>query len=142
MSDRRTTVVNIRQQPHEVYIGRNPKGRGPSKWGNPFVVGKPAPERLYRALQNTAAGQRINRHSALSREQAIDLYRESLARRLREGNLTPDDFREIQGKRLGCFCKPQPCHGDIIAWLADWFQNHPDATEAPAAEPGNRPRLF
>lgn len=25
----------------------------------------------------------------------------------------------LQGKRLGCFCKPEPCHGDILARVAD-----------------------
>lgn len=26
---------------------------------------------------------------------------------------------ELRGKRLGCYCKPQACHGDILADLAD-----------------------
>ena len=28
---------------------------------------------------------------------------------------------ELQGKRLGCFCKPELCHGDILAnYLNSW----------------------
>jgi hypothetical protein len=26
---------------------------------------------------------------------------------------------ELKGKTLGCWCKPQACHGDILARLAD-----------------------
>lgn len=25
----------------------------------------------------------------------------------------------LRGKRLGCFCAPQPCHGDVLKELAD-----------------------
>ena len=27
--------------------------------------------------------------------------------------------KELKGKRLGCWCKPLPCHGDVLAELAD-----------------------
>ena len=32
---------------------------------------------------------------------------------------------ELKGKTLGCWCKPYPCHGDVLAELADknWFDN-------------------
>lgn len=26
---------------------------------------------------------------------------------------------ELKGKTLGCWCSPKPCHGDILARLAD-----------------------
>ena len=26
---------------------------------------------------------------------------------------------ELRGKRLGCWCKPKPCHGDVLSALAD-----------------------
>ena len=26
---------------------------------------------------------------------------------------------ELKGKRLGCYCAPQSCHGDILAELAN-----------------------
>ena len=29
------------------------------------------------------------------------------------------DLHELKGKRLGCWCKPGPCHGDVLARLAD-----------------------
>lgn len=47
-------------------------------------------------------------------------------------NTQPDlilSIRELQGQRLGCFCKPEACHGDVLAEIADskniknWFSN-------------------
>jgi hypothetical protein len=26
---------------------------------------------------------------------------------------------ELRGKKLGCWCKPGPCHGDVLAELAN-----------------------
>ena len=26
---------------------------------------------------------------------------------------------ELRGKRLACYCAPLPCHGDVLAALAD-----------------------
>ncbi|CAF1261441.1 unnamed protein product [Adineta ricciae] len=33
-----------------------------------------------------------------------------------ENNLL-NDLHELEGKRLGCWCKPKPCHGDILCEL-------------------------
>ena len=30
-----------------------------------------------------------------------------------------NDLKELKGKILACFCKPGPCHGDVLARLAD-----------------------
>jgi len=36
-------------------------------------------------------------------------------------NITKDKVYELAGKRLGCFCKPAPCHGDVLAeFLNSW----------------------
>lgn len=66
-------------------------GRG-SKWGNPFVIGMSG-----------------------SRKQVINMYREYI---LSKPELL-EDLHELKGKRLGCYCKPLPCHGDILKELAD-----------------------
>src|SRR5690554_2738296 len=66
-------------------------GRG-SKWGNPFIIGK---------------------HG--SREEVIELYRQYVLGNPELRNSIP----ELKGKVLGCFCKPAPCHGDILAKLAN-----------------------
>ena len=77
-------VVNIRREPYDVYIGRG------SMFGNPFPITK--------------------EHT---RQMVIDWYREWFYDQLRI-----PEFREavenLRGKRLGCYCKPAQCHGDII----------------------------
>lgn len=82
-----TQVVNKRLTPNfDVYIGR------PSKWGNPFVIGRDG-----------------------SRIQVIDKYREWVL--CRQDLL--DALHELKGKRLACWCAPQPCHGDVLVELID-----------------------
>lgn len=63
-----------------------------TKWGNPFRIGPDG-----------------------TREEVIEKYREWIKTR-------PDllaSLHELKGKRLGCWCKPQACHGDVLAELAD-----------------------
>jgi hypothetical protein len=64
----------------------------PGKWGNPFVIGKDG-----------------------TREEVIEKYRAWLLSREDLMGSLP----ELQGKTLGCWCKPEACHGDVLAELAD-----------------------
>jgi len=64
----------------------------PSKWGNPFVIG----------------------HDG-TREQVIEKYRAWIQQ---QPHLLAS-LGELQGKRLGCYCKPQACHGGVLAELAN-----------------------
>ncbi len=64
----------------------------PSKWGNPFIIGRDG-----------------------NRDQVIELYREWVAT---QPQLLAA-LGELRGKRLGCFCAPQRCHGDVLASLAN-----------------------
>lgn len=66
-------------------------GRG-SKWGNPFKIGRD--------------GDRL---------EVIAKYRKYI---LNRSDLLAD-LHELKGKRLGCWCCPKPCHGDILVELAD-----------------------
>lgn len=52
---------------------------------------------------------------------AIELYKEHLKEQFRSGALTVADLAELRGKRLGCGCKPKPCHGDILADLVNRY---------------------
>lgn len=61
----------------------------PSKWGNPFVVG----------IDGTRA-------------EVIQKYEEWLRA---QPDLVAAAKRELAGKALGCYCKPQACHGDVLA---------------------------
>lgn len=64
----------------------------PSKWGNPFVVG----------VDGTRA-EVIEKYSQYLRSQPILLKQ----------------IDSLRGKTLGCWCSPFPCHGDILAELAN-----------------------
>lgn len=69
-----------------VYIGR------PSKWGNPFVIGKHG-----------------NREDVIARFRAWIVGQAELMACL----------HELRGKDLVCFCSPQGCHGDVLKELAN-----------------------
>lgn len=87
-----TRAVNLRREPFDVYIGR--AGRGfDGYFGNPYTLETHGPR-------------------------ALELFRAYFEKRVS----SDPEFREraltLSGKRLGCFCKPRPCHGDIIsAWV-------------------------
>jgi len=64
----------------------------PSDFGNPFEIGKDG-----------------------TREEVIEKYEKYL-------RSTPNlmaRLYQLQGKVLGCWCSPKPCHGDVLARLAD-----------------------
>jgi hypothetical protein len=64
----------------------------PFKWGNPFQIGKDG-----------------------NRDEVIEKFRNWIITQ-------PDllkDLHEIKGKTLGCWCKPNVCHGDILVELIE-----------------------
>lgn len=67
-----------------VYIGRG------SKWGNPYVIGK---------------------HG--TREEVIEKYKRDLEDSMKNPRFV-DQLLELEGRELVCFCKPAPCHGDVL----------------------------
>ena len=86
MTKRRTTVVNRRDEPYDVYIGR------PTRWGNPFQIGRDG-----------------------TRAEVIAKYEVWLHTQ----DHLMSSLLELKGKALGCWCKPEACHGDVLARLAD-----------------------
>lgn len=102
-----TTVVNVKWNECDVYVGRRmpPKFADGSVWGNPFTVAE------------------------FGRQGAIDKYREWLPKQKH----LMDRLPELQGKRLGCWCYPEPCHAGILAELAD--QVHRRVVCIPAYNP-------
>ena len=54
-----------------------------------------------------------------SRGATIERYRGYFLDRLRTHEQFARRVRELKGKTLGCFCKPHPCHGDVIADYLD-----------------------
>jgi hypothetical protein len=84
-------VVHCKKSEYDIYIGR------PSKWGNPFTHRK----------DKTAA-----KYIVKNRQEAIDSYREWITEG--EGKHLLKQLGELKGKVLGCWCKPNHCHGDVL----------------------------
>jgi len=96
-----TRVVNKRFQEYDVYIGRG------SKWGNPYTHIK---------------GKTKAQFLVDSREEAIDKYEEWIKQQ-------PEllkDLHELKGKRLGCYCRPSRCHGDVLVDLIERIEDDDD----------------
>lgn len=79
-------VVHCKRNSYDVYIGR------PSKWGNPFVIGRDG-----------------DRATVISKYRGWLLARPELVAAL----------HELRGKVLGCWCAPLACHGEVLAELAN-----------------------
>lgn len=86
-----TESVNIYKDKYDVYIGREGKGQS-GYFGNPFKLEK---------------GQ--------DRGSTLDRYREYFYKRIENDPIFKSRILELKNKRLGCFCKPNACHGDIIS---------------------------
>ena len=56
--------------------------------------------------------------------ETLACYRRHLWRRIRRDPDFAEQVRQLHGKALGCWCKPQPCHGDHLALAARWLQEH------------------
>lgn len=64
----------------------------PGQWGNPFLIGRDG-----------------------TRAEVIEKYREWI---LTQPHLLAQ-LPMLRGKRLGCYCAPAPCHGDILIELIE-----------------------
>lgn len=107
-----TTVVNLKDasSPEIVHVGRESGLLGQGGWGNPWT----------HRTHGTAAQFRVK-----TREEAIERYRARLWELLDGGRneALMEDLADLHGRTLGCWCKPQACHGDVLAKAADWAYN-------------------
>jgi len=79
-------VVHCKKEKYDVYIGR------PSKWGNPFQIGKDG-----------------------TRDEVIEKYKAWI---LKQPELL-NSLSELKDKILGCWCSPKPCHGNVLLELCN-----------------------
>ncbi len=93
-----TKVVNLHNEKCDVYIGRG------SIWGNPYKIG------------DCLTGQ----SKKSTREDVIEAYRRYFKEMIKTKEFH-DKALALQGKTLGCFCKPKACHGDVIV---DWLKSY------------------
>ena len=72
----------------------------------------------------TNASKWCNKHKVstiMSRDEAIALYEKDLDVLLKDGD-NRVQFMQLRGKNLGCWCKPEKCHGDVILRKLDEMQ--------------------
>lgn len=90
-----TEVVNKYKvnmdDPDIIYIGRG------SIWGNPYRMS-----------------------DSRTRDDVVEAYRRYLWSAIRNGVVTKDMLKELDGKRLACYCFPQRCHGDVLKAAIEW----------------------
>lgn len=87
----KTSVVHCKKEPFDILIDRT------TFWGNPFKIGR-----------NFSTGQNM------SREDVIAAFENWLFNST-AGKMRLARIKELKGKRLGCWCKPLACHGDVYA---------------------------
>jgi len=130
--------------PNNVYIGRRgivfiDKVRFPkenSAFANPFKIKKGSEEGISRPVTvrlspsqrhvsgseegiSRPPGQRhvSGSEEGKSRHDVIDLYRAWIQDKLATEPGFADKLEALRGKTLGCWCKPERCHGDVIVEL-------------------------
>lgn len=91
-----STLYDWMENPNNEYIGRGGvvfinKERFPKKasqWANPFAV------KIY------------------GRDKCLELYEEHIRNKIKKEGI--EDLKKLKNKVLGCWCKPEKCHGDIL----------------------------
>lgn len=94
-----TTVVNLRHETYDVYVGRAGKGQG-GTFGNPYTVQEYA-------------------------ERALPMFEAYFKERIGVDPAFREAVLALKDKRLGCFCRPKSgfrgkyrCHAQFLAaWL-------------------------
>lgn len=94
-----TRVVNVREESCDVFIGR------PGWFGNPFIIGRDGnrEEVIYKMDNWLRTGNNFGCAEATEERRQWVL-----------GHLS-----ELKGQRLGCFCEPLPCHGNIYVRIME-----------------------
>lgn len=104
-------VVNLHTDPsgYDIYIGRAGHGQD-GYFGNPYRMGHHCP----RCKQPHPTP-----------DTTIDCYRAYFEERIHRDHAFRERVRALRGKVLGCFCKPKPCHGDVLADYVNRFFKDP-----------------
>ena len=99
-----SAVINLKHEPelrsafaHAHVHGNTVLIDRRTKWGNRFRIGRDG-----------------------TREQVIARYRADLWRRIRTGEIALEELAAIAGCWYACWCRPSPCHGEVLARAAEW----------------------
>jgi hypothetical protein len=105
----------VNDDENNVYIGRagvvfiedkktGKKERFPkqaSEFQNPFKIGKDG-----------------------TRDEVIDKFRKYIVAKLGSDSNLKDALLKMEGKKLGCWCAPEPCHGNVLLELIKHYKNY------------------
>ena len=132
-----TAVVNIKSgEPWDVYIGRSclrardQRCRVGSWAENPYKVHNPGQGGLFKVGRTVRKYQNGGRVGLTSPgdpflcgtvEEALEKYERRLRAMLagKDGDVFRARLLALKGKRLGCWCAPDPCHGHVLVKLID-----------------------
>lgn len=85
----------------ETVDGVKKKKRYPSKpsiWCNPFKIKKD-----------------------VSREQVVSEFRDYIEKKIQDEPIYLEELKKLKGKTLGCWCKPDLCHGDVLVEMIEKY---------------------
>lgn len=94
------TLKEWMDNPNHVYIGRG---------GIVFIDGARFPKK----------GSLFANPFKAANADGTDPFEPYLRKRLRDDLAFREEFCQLKGKVLGCWCKPKQCHGDTIARILD-----------------------
>ena len=102
----RMGVVHCKRDPYDVYVGRGrcPQSGELGQWGNPF--------------SHRSSKYQVIRVATI--EEAIERYRSWLWSEIAAERIDLEQLAALDGKTLGCWCAPNPCHGEVLALAATW----------------------
>ncbi len=123
MNINQTNVVNVKvaylrpnfntledwcKDPNNIYIGRKGvvfinKKRYPEKdsiWCNPYKINKDG-----------------------NRDDVLNKYEIYIRNKLEKDESLQNELKKLKNKNLGCWCAPEPCHGNILVKLLSTYEN-------------------
>jgi hypothetical protein len=103
--------VNLREwmaDPNNVYVGRA---------GVVFIDGRRFPETASVFCNPFKIGKDG------TRDEVIEKYRRFMKDKLDANSLLREKLVAMEGKNLGCWCAPEPCHGNVLLELIKVYKN-------------------
>lgn len=94
--------------PNNVYIGRK---------GIVFIDGKRFPSKgsVFANPFKSAKEPGVD---------VIDKYRTYIIEQIESGAISEEEVTNLKGKTLGCWCRPERCHGDVLLEILDVWDEY------------------
>jgi hypothetical protein len=61
-----------------------------------------------------------------TRDECIERFKEDFYKKIKSDSGFIQSVLSLQGQKLGCYCKPKNCHGDVIK---QWIDNNKEGTD-------------